>query len=155
MSLISRSYHSGVLEVVHLVDEENDGMRLDQFVQLYLDSFSRELIKKKIADKEILILGRPGIHKPSTALHHKEHVSIIFKKSKYEDEYWDGKKLELQLEPEIVFEDNDLLVISKPAFMSTHPAGRHIFNCATVFLKLNTIKLFILYIVLIEKLRAF
>jgi RluA family pseudouridine synthase len=137
MSLIKRSYHSNILEVVHLVDEENEGMRLDQFVQIYLDSFSRELIKKKITDKEIIIEGRPGNHKPSTALHHKEIVKIIFKKSKYEDEYWNGKKLDLQLEPEIVFEDSDLLVISKPAFMSTHPAGRHIFNCATVFYEIK------------------
>jgi RluA family pseudouridine synthase len=133
MSLISRNYHDGILEVIHSVDEEQAGMRLDQFIQLYLESFSRELIKKKIADKEILIAGRPGNHKPSTTLHHREEVHIIFRKSKYEDEYWDGKKLELQLAPEVVFEDVDLLVISKPAFMSTHPSGRHLFNCATVF----------------------
>lgn len=133
MSIISRAYHSGVLETKHLVDEDQDGMRLDQFVQNYLDSWSREMIKRKIADKEVIIKDRPGNHKPSSTLRHKDEVTIIFKKSKYEDEYWDGKKLELQLEPEIVFEDNDLLVISKPAFMSTHPAGRHIFNCATVF----------------------
>lgn len=137
MSLIKRSYHSNLLEVVHMVDEEQEGMRLDQFVQLYLESFSRELIKRKIADKEILIKDRPGIHKPSTTLHHKEEITILFSKSKYEDEYWDGKKLELQLVPEIVFEDQDLLVISKPAFMSTHPAGRHIFNCATVFFEIK------------------
>lgn len=137
MSLIKRSYQGGLLTVVHLVDEEHEGMRLDQFVQTYLENFSRELIKKKISDKEIIIKDRPGNHKPSTTLHHKDEVTILFSKSKYEDEFWDGKKLDLQLEPEIVFEDQDLLVISKPAFMSTHPAGRHIFNCATVFFEIK------------------
>jgi RluA family pseudouridine synthase len=137
MTLIKRSYHSNLLEVVHMVDEEQEGMRLDQFVQLYLESFSRELIKKKISEKEILIKDRPGNHKPSSTLHHRDEVTILFSKSKYEDEYWDGKKLELQLVPEVVFEDDDLLVISKPAFMSTHPAGRHIFNCATVFYEIK------------------
>lgn len=122
-----------MFEVQHLVDEEHEGARLDQFIQLYLDSFSRELIKKKIKAREISILGRPGIHKPSTILHHRDVVIIRFFKSIYEDEFWRGTKLELQLTPDIVFEDEELIVISKPAFMSTHPAGRHVFNCATVF----------------------
>lgn len=116
-----------------MVDEEHHGMRLDQFLALYLESFSREIIKKKIKDKEIIITGRPGTHKPSTIVHHKDEVIIKFFKSHHEDEYWRGEKLELQLEPEVVYEDDDLLVISKPAFMSTHPAGRHLFNAATVF----------------------
>lgn len=137
MALLSRKYNSNLLEVVHSVEETQEGMRLDQFVQLYLESFSRELIKRKISDKEIIIKDRPGNHKPSTTLHYKDEVTIQFSKSKYEDEYWDGKKLDLQLEPEVVFEDEDLLVISKPAFMSTHPAGRHIFNCATVFFEIK------------------
>jgi 23S rRNA pseudouridine1911/1915/1917 synthase len=64
-------------------------------------------------------------------------VVIRFFKTKYEDEYWKGEKLELQTSPEIVFEDEDLIVISKPAFMSTHPAGRHVFNCATVFFEMK------------------
>lgn len=137
MTIINRSYHSEMLEVRHLVDLEHDGMRLDQYLQLYLDSFSREFIKKKIKDGEIIIKDRPGVHRPSSPLHHRDEVTIIFRKSKFEDEFWDGKKLELQLVPEIVYEDNDLLVISKPAFMSTHPAGRHIFNCATVFYEIK------------------
>lgn len=137
MTIISRQYSHDQLLVTHLVEENQDGMRLDQFLQLQLDSFSREFIKKKIKEKEIIIKNRPGVHKPSSILHKKDEVVVIFDKSKYEDEYWDGKKMSLQLEPEIIFEDKDLLVISKPAFMSTHPAGRHIFNCATVFFEVK------------------
>ncbi len=125
-----------MFEVRHLVDEEHEGYRLDQFLQLYLDSFSRETIKKKIKEQEITIIGRPGIHKPSTVLHHRDEVVIRFFKSKYEDEFWRGEKLVLQTKPDIVFEDKDLIVISKPAFMSTHPAGRHVFNCATVYFEM-------------------
>ncbi|MDD4973254.1 MAG: RluA family pseudouridine synthase [Bacteriovorax sp.] len=137
MSIINKAYRDDMFEVRHLVDEEHHGARLDQFIQLYLDSFSREMIKKKIKEKEISIVKRPGIHKPSTVLHHKDEVVIRFYKSKYEDEYWRGEKQDLQMSPDIVFEDNDLIVISKPAFMSTHPAGRHVFNCATVFFEMK------------------
>jgi len=137
MSILSKEYRDDIFEVRQLVDEEHDGARLDQFIQIYLDSFSREMIKKKIKDKDITIVGRPGTHKPSTVLHHQEVVVIRFFKTKYEDEYWRGEKLELQMHPDIVFEDQELIVISKPAFMSTHPAGRHVFNCATVFFEMK------------------
>ena len=137
MSILNKNYRDDLFEVHHLVDEEHEGYRLDQFLGLYLDSFSREMIKKKIKEKEITIIGRPGTHKPSTILHHRDEILIRFYKTHFEDEYWRGEKLPLQLSPDIVFEDDDLLVISKPAFMSTHPAGRHVFNCATVFFEIK------------------
>ncbi len=137
MSIISKHYRDDVFEVRHLADEEHDGLRLDQFLGLYLESFSREIIKKKIKNNEIEIVGRPGVHKPSSPIHHRDEIVIRFYKSQYEDEYWRGEKLALETTPEIVYEDQDLLVISKPAFMSTHPAGRHLFNCATVFFEMK------------------
>lgn len=137
MTVIHKIYRDDVFEVRHMADEEHEGMRLDQFLGVYLESFSREIIKKKIKIKEIEIVGRPGVHKPSSPIHHRDEVIIRFFKSKYEDEHWKGKKLELQTVPDIVFEDKDLIVISKPAFMSTHPAGRHLFNCATVFFEMK------------------
>lgn len=137
MTVIHKIYRDDVFEVRHMADEEHDGMRLDQFLGVYLESFSREIIKKKIKEKEITIVGRPGVHKPSSPIHHKDEIIIRFYKSKYEDEYWKGQKLLLQTTPDVVYEDNDLLVISKPAFMSTHPAGRHLFNCATVFFEMK------------------
>ncbi len=137
MTILTKAYRADMFEVRHMVDEEHHGARLDQFLLTYLDSFSRETVKKKIKEGEITIVGRPGTHKPSTILHHKDEVVIRFFKSKYEDEYWRGEKLELQTVPETVYEDEDLLVISKPAFMSTHPAGRHVFNCATVHFEMK------------------
>ncbi len=137
MTILSKAYRDDIFEVHQMVDEEHHGFRLDQFLALYLESFSREIIKRKIKEKEIVILGRPGVHKPSSIVHHRDEVIIRFFKSHHEDEYWQGKKLELQPAPDIVYEDNDLIVISKPAFMSTHPAGRHVFNCATVFFEMK------------------
>lgn len=137
MSVIHKIYRDNLCEVKYLVDEEHNGLRLDQFLGIYLESFSRELIKKKIKEKEVIIVGRPGNHKPSTTLHHKDEVLIYYTPQHWEDEYWRGEKLELQKVPDVVYEDDELLVISKPAFMSTHPAGRHLFNCATVFFEMK------------------
>lgn len=133
MAILEKKYFNDHLEVIHLVEEKFDGQRLDLFVQTYLDTFSRELIKKKIKLNEVKIKNRMSVHRPSTILHSNDVVTILFFKSSYEDEYWQEKKLNLNLVPEMVYEDSDLIVISKPAFMSTHPTGRHIFNCATVY----------------------
>lgn len=115
------------------VDEEDEGIRFDQFVQKQLISFSREEIKRRILLKEITVESRSHHPKASTKLQIGEIVRITIVRTTQEDEYWRGEKIKLQLDPDILFEDQDLLVISKPAYMSTHPAGKHIFNCATVY----------------------
>lgn len=133
MSIIEKKFSRDLYLARYLVDEEHEGMRLDQFLQIYLATFSREHVKEKIKNGEVVIENRHGKHKPNSKLHHKEVVQIKIFNTIQEDEYWNGKKLELEWEPEVIFENEGLYVISKPPYMATHPTGRHIFNCATVF----------------------
>ena len=132
MSLLGKKFEQDQYQARHLVDELHEGIRLDQFVQLLLPSFSRQAVKEKIKKGEIVIEGRTPPHRPSCRLHHQEVVIINTFRSSHEDEFWAGKKLDLP-QPRIIYEDDHLLVISKPPFMSTHPTGRHLFYCATVF----------------------
>lgn len=106
-----------------MVGEAEDGMRLDQYTQNFLGSFSREAVKKKILEGEIRIFGRPHPHKPSTKVYHKEQVEIVT--------YNLGG--ELEEEPRIIYEDQMVLITTKPPFMATHPTGKHLFKCLTVF----------------------
>ncbi len=99
-----------------------------------LPTFSREFIKKKIAGGNIEIENRQGSLKPSTRLSEGQRVSIYTYKSNLEDEYWRGDKLEFD-PVRVLYKDEDLFVISKPSFMSTHPAGKHLFHCANVYLE--------------------
>jgi len=112
-----------------------DGMRLDQFLQNYFPSFSREQIKEKIKNGDVQIVDRPGRMKPNTTVYEKERVITFVYKTIHEDEWWNGEKLELEMNPPIVYEDDGLYVLSKPPFMSTHPTGKHLFFCATVYLE--------------------
>ena len=50
-----------------------------------------------------------------------------------EEEFWYGEPVVKNEKPAIVFEDDGLLVVNKPPYMITHPAGRNLFYCATVF----------------------
>lgn len=135
MSEVYKKFSPELYEAIYRVDEEQDGMRLDQFCATFLGSWSRQAIKRKIKEGGIKIFDRPFPHKPSVKVYYQEKVQIKTYKGDLEDEYWNGEKIDLQLEPEIIFEDNDLVVISKPSYMATHPTGKHLFNCATVFLE--------------------
>ena len=135
MPILDKRFSTQLYMVKWEVDEEFHNLRLDQFLMNYLDTWSRELIKKKIKKGGIEIKGRPGIHRPNTKVHWKDVITMKTWREELinaEDEFWNGEKLPLQ-DTEILYEDSGLLVIAKPPFMSTHPTGKHIFHCATVY----------------------
>jgi RluA family pseudouridine synthase len=133
MPIIEKTFLNDRYLAVYGVDEIHDNFRLDQYTQIYLSNFSRQQVKKKIDEGEIKIVGRDQKCRPSTKVHYNDKITVEIPRTIQEDEYWNGEKIELQETPEIVHEDSNLLVISKPPFMATHPTGKHLFNCATVF----------------------
>ncbi len=132
MPILDKKFTPERCLIRYKVDEDQHGMRLDQFLQCYLSTFSRENVKKKIQDGEIQIKNRPGKMRPNSRVHYNDIVSMSIVKTEHEDEFWEGKKISLEKIQDIIFEDDHLIVISKPPFMSTHPTGRHLFYCATV-----------------------
>ncbi|MBD66349.1 MAG: hypothetical protein CME62_14155 [Halobacteriovoraceae bacterium] len=133
MSEISKSFSPDLYEAIYLVDEEQDGMRLDQFCAIYLSSFSRQQIKQKIKVGQVQIFDRPYPHKASVKVYHREKVKIFTPRGELEDEYWRGEKLELELDPKTIFENDHYFIVAKPPYMTTHPTGKHLFNCVTVY----------------------
>ena len=133
MSLLEKQFTKNCYKAVYMVGEELHNIRLDQFLLNYYSNFSREALKKKIYDGEVNILGRENKLRPSTKVHYRDIISFYIYNTIHENEYWRGELIELELVPPMVYEDENILVISKPPFMATHPTGRHLFNCATVF----------------------
>jgi RluA family pseudouridine synthase len=131
--LIEKSFSPTQYKIVWEIEIYEDGFRLDQFIKSNFENWSREMIKKKIKSGEVTISNRASPHKPNTKVHTKERITLITNKGVLEDEYWNGELLTLDTKPEIIHEDDDLVVISKPTFMTTHPTGKRLFNCATVF----------------------
>lgn len=133
MGEIYKKFTTQLFEVIYQVEEEEEGLRLDQFLMRYFPSFSRQQIKKKIKSGDVKIQGRPYPHKASVKVYEREKVDVKTERGNLEDEYWRGEKLELTLDPEILFEDDNVLAVTKPPYMTTHPTGKHLFNCATVY----------------------
>jgi RluA family pseudouridine synthase len=115
------------------VEEEHHNMRLDQYIQLYMTSFSREQVKKRIAAGDIVIKDRPGKMRSSSKVLKGDIINLVIHRTTQEDEYWDGEKIQFEETPPILYQDDELYVIMKPPYMATHPTGRHLFNCATVY----------------------
>lgn len=134
MSEIEKTFSTEKYVVTHTVQIEQDGWRLDQYVQKCMPTLSRQFLKKKIEKGEVEISGRKSPHKPSVKVHYGEKITITtHNDGMIEDEYWHGKPVPRDQKPGIVFEDEELIVINKPPFMITHPAGKNLFYCATVF----------------------
>lgn len=133
MNILYKKFQPDSFEACYEVHEPQDGMRLDQFLQRHFPTFSREQVKEKIKDGDVTISDRPGRMKPNTKVYNKEQVTVFIYKTIHEDEWWNGEKLQLETSPPIIYEDEGLFVLSKPPFMSTHPTGKHLFYCATVY----------------------
>lgn len=98
------------------VDERNERDRLDRFLAENLKKdFSRSYLQKLILNGDALINGRPA--RNSTKLKAGDTIELTVPEPKA-----------TELAPEeipldIVYEDDDLLVVNKPAGMVVHPAA--------------------------------
>ena len=134
MSDVEKSFTTEKYVVTHTVRDEQDGWRLDQFVMKCMPTLSREFLKKKIEKGEVEISGRKPPHKASVKVHDGERITITtHNDGMIEEEFWHGEVVPKTDKPTIIFEDQGLLAVNKPPYMITHPAGKNLFYCATVF----------------------
>ena len=104
--------------LVITVDPALQGLRLDRGLADALPDRSRSEIQRWIKEGRVLLQGAPA--KPSLKLAAGDVVTIILPE---EPQAVDLQGEELPLA--IVYEDDDLLVIDKPAGMVVHPAPGH------------------------------
>jgi 23S rRNA pseudouridine1911/1915/1917 synthase len=95
------------------VAPEDAGKRLDQFLAARLDGVSRARVQQMIAEGKALVNGAPA--KASLKLRGGEAITILG-----ETQRPPLKAIAEEIPLDIVFEDNDLAVINKPAGMMVH-----------------------------------
>lgn len=102
------------LEKITVVDEENAGIRIDSFLSEYFEDLSRSALQKLITDGNVTVNGKPAGKSLKTKLYDAIEVTVP-----------EAKPLEVAAENiplDIVYEDDDLLVVNKPKGMVVHPA---------------------------------
>src|ERR1051325_5244038 len=97
------------------VTEETAGERLDVFLAKQLDGWSRSRLQRLIEEQDVLVNGRAA--KPSYKLRPNDQVDAEFTAlppTKFQPE---------DIPVDVIYEDDDLIVVNKPAAMVVHPAS--------------------------------
>jgi 23S rRNA pseudouridine1911/1915/1917 synthase len=97
------------------INEDEAGLRLDSFLASRLAEISRTRIRRAIEDGDVLVNERAA--KPSYRLRAGDQVEVDLP---------EPPPVELIAEPihlDIVYEDDDLVVVDKPAGMVAHPGA--------------------------------
>lgn len=104
------------IELTQTVKESQLGQRLDQAVaELFVD-FSRSRLKEWLLDGKITVNGTV-VTKPRTKVMGGECIAVL---AELEDEQrWEAQDIPLN----IVYEDDDILVINKPRDFVVHPGA--------------------------------
>lgn len=99
------------------ITEEYAGERIDKCLSMLIDSLSRSFIQKLIRDEGVLVDGKA--------------VKANYKVRTDEEVFFElPDNVEPDIEPEnisldIIYEDEDVIVINKPKGMVVHPAAGH------------------------------
>ena len=105
-------------ETIILHNQTERELRLDKFLADYLEKYSRSFIQKLIFEGRVNVDGFP-IYKKSELLNPGAEVEVTIPPAR--DTTLVGEDIPL----DILFENDDLIVINKPAGMVVHPALGH------------------------------
>ncbi len=102
-----------------LIEKENHGERIDVYLPKRLNKLTRSYIKKLIKSNNLKINNKI-ITLPSTEIRYKDSVEIKIVNKEI------SKIIPKYIKLDIIYEDNDILVINKPKGLVVHPgAGNH------------------------------
>ena len=137
--MISRIHKHVVGEeyiVTHSVSDKNNGMRLDRFLMDRYRRRSREQLKRAIEIGAITVV-RTGFHHPtgkikaSFSLQGGDIVQVLSRRK---------PEPEVNFDYTVLFEDDEILVVDKPANLPVHPAGKYFFHTLLIHLKTSGFK---------------
>ena len=101
-----------ILEVL----KEHRGIRIDIFLQSQIKNLSRTRIKKIIIEGCVKINDQI-IEEPAKKIKEKDRIKIKFPIAK------DSKILPQKINIDVLYEDNDIILINKPAGLVMHPGA--------------------------------
>ncbi|MBP3196377.1 MAG: RluA family pseudouridine synthase [Butyrivibrio sp.] len=100
-----------------VVTEEYEGLRIDKLISELIDSLSRTFIKKLIDDKKVFCNGKNV--KASFNISEGDAILMLIPPLEVPEIVPEDIPLD------ILYEDNDLIIVNKPKDMVVHPAAGH------------------------------
>ncbi|WP_026651192.1 RluA family pseudouridine synthase [Butyrivibrio proteoclasticus] len=100
-----------------VVTDEYEGYRIDKLISELVESVSRTYIKKLIDDKKVLCNGKPV--KASFSLSENDVIQVEIPPVEVPE------IVPQDIPLDILYEDDDVIVVNKPKDMVVHPAAGH------------------------------
>lgn len=102
-------------KITFTVDGENEGIRIDKWICGQCDDISRSMLQKLLSDGKVSVNGRSAVKSYLVKCGDSIVIDV-------------PEPVELSADPEnipvdIIYEDDDLLVVNKPKGMVVHPAS--------------------------------
>lgn len=101
----------------YVVSDEYEGLRIDKLLSELSPSFSRTYIKKLIDDKKVFCNGKNV--KASFCISENDYIKMEIPPAELPE------ILPQDIPLDIIYEDEDVLVVNKPKDMVVHPAAGH------------------------------
>lgn len=99
------------------VDSADNGTRIDKYLTDELDGYSRSFIQKLIKDGNLFVNGKPA--KSNYKVNCDDELVITIPKLE------EPRILAESISLDILYEDDDIILINKPKGMVVHPAAGH------------------------------
>jgi 23S rRNA pseudouridine1911/1915/1917 synthase len=112
--LVKRENPNRTEYMLHVPEGQHTDVRLDVYITSFVQNATRSKVQKAIKDKYVLVNGE--YQKPSYIMQPEDVIEISLPKPPPEK----AKPQEMDLD--IVYEDDDLIIVNKPADMVVHPA---------------------------------
>lgn len=112
--LVKRENPNRTEYMLHVPEGQHTDVRLDVYITSFVQNATRSKVQKAIKEKHVLVNGEH--QKPSYILQPGDVIEISLPKPPPEK----AKPQEMDLD--IVYEDDDLIIVNKPADMVVHPA---------------------------------
>ncbi len=103
-----------------LVTEELTDERIDKFLTIVLDTLSRSYIQKLIKEGQVLVNNQ--IVKANYKTRNEDEICFFLPPSQ------EPEILPQDIPLDIIYEDNDIIIVNKPKGMVVHPAAGHYQN---------------------------
>ncbi len=100
-----------------IITEENSGKRIDRFLSEYFSDYYRSFFQKLIKEKQILV------NQKEIKSNYKLNTDDMMEITIPDPEVLDVEPQDIPLD--ILYEDEDLIVVNKPKGMVVHPSAGH------------------------------
>lgn len=105
------------MEHIFHIEEKDNGLRLDKYLSEQMTELTRSFLQKLIKEEQVTIDGK--VQKSNYKLRAGQRVTVIIPPAE------DTEIIPEDIPLDILYEDEDLLIVNKPKDMVVHPSAGH------------------------------